>query len=199
MDFSDKLKELRKNKNLTQEELANSIFVSRSVIAKYESGNAVPTKENAEKLALFFGVKLSYLIDEEEHVKLTLGEIKARRIISYITSGIGIFINSLYLIMCFIPILPKHEYIYPIPNGAVMPEQRYVYRSIISATISNNNPVGIIVFVLCLIDLVLFINFLIFTKRKKMSFVLGFISSVLLIINIFLIILAIVYAASYTL
>ena len=48
MEFSDKLKELRKNKGITQEELANNVFVSRSVIAKYESGNAFPTKENAE-------------------------------------------------------------------------------------------------------------------------------------------------------
>ena len=40
MKFSDKLKDLRKNKGITQEELANSIFVSRSVIAKYESDNA---------------------------------------------------------------------------------------------------------------------------------------------------------------
>ena len=44
MQFSDKLKELRKSKNITQEELANNIFISRSVIAKYESGLTNPTK-----------------------------------------------------------------------------------------------------------------------------------------------------------
>ena len=98
MEFSDKLKELRKRKGITQEELANSVFVSRSVIAKYESGNVMPTQENAEKLAVFFGVKLSYLIDEEEQVKVTLSELKARKIISYTISLIGLLINLFYLV-----------------------------------------------------------------------------------------------------
>ena len=61
MNFSDKLKKLRKEKELTQEELASKIYVSRSLIARYENGTVVPTKENIEKLALFFNVKLSYL------------------------------------------------------------------------------------------------------------------------------------------
>lgn len=51
--FCDKLKAYRKQKNITQEELAKAIFVSRSLIAKYETGAAYPNKENLEKLALF--------------------------------------------------------------------------------------------------------------------------------------------------
>lgn len=38
MEFSKKLKELRKEKGLTQEELASQLFVSRALISKYESG-----------------------------------------------------------------------------------------------------------------------------------------------------------------
>lgn len=199
MEFSDKLKELRKSKGITQEELANSVFVSRSVIAKYESGNALPTRENAEKLAVYFGVKLSYLIDEEEQVKMTLAEIKTRKIISYIISTIGIIINSFYLIICFIPIFSKLIYIYPIPEGADRPMTRYDHNSIISATLSHNNPLGIITFALCIIDLILFIIFLIATKHKKISLVLEFLSIITLIINIFLIILTFIFSASYAL
>lgn len=47
MGFSEKLKELRTSKGLTQEELASKVYISRSVIAKYERGFAIPTKENA--------------------------------------------------------------------------------------------------------------------------------------------------------
>ena len=55
MSFSEKLKELRKEKGLTQEELAKEIFVSRTLISKYENGAIYPTKENAIKIAEFFG------------------------------------------------------------------------------------------------------------------------------------------------
>lgn len=51
MEFAKKLKELRKEKGLTQEELASQLFVSRTLISKYESGAIYPTKENAEKIA----------------------------------------------------------------------------------------------------------------------------------------------------
>ena len=47
MTFSEKLRKLRKEKGLTQEELARAVFVSRTLITKYESGAVYPTKENA--------------------------------------------------------------------------------------------------------------------------------------------------------
>ncbi len=61
--FQDQLRELRMKSGLSQSELANKIFVSRTLITKYECGKAKPSKENIEKLALFFNVKLSYFED----------------------------------------------------------------------------------------------------------------------------------------
>lgn len=58
MGFSEKLKELRTSKGLTQEELASKVYISRSVIAKYEWGFAIPTKENSLLLADFLMLKL---------------------------------------------------------------------------------------------------------------------------------------------
>lgn len=60
MEFAKKLKELRKERGLTQEELAQKLFVSRTLISKYESGAIYPTRENAEKIAQF--LMLVYLI-----------------------------------------------------------------------------------------------------------------------------------------
>lgn len=65
MKFNEKLKELRKEKGLTQEELASKIYVSRTLISKYESGTIIPTKDNIEKLALFFNVDKSDLMSKE--------------------------------------------------------------------------------------------------------------------------------------
>ncbi len=42
MEFHEKLVELRKSKGLTQEELAEDLFVSRTAISKWESGRGIP-------------------------------------------------------------------------------------------------------------------------------------------------------------
>ena len=43
MEFSEKLQELRKSRNLTQEELAEALFVSRTAVSKWESGRGYPS------------------------------------------------------------------------------------------------------------------------------------------------------------
>ena len=110
MDFSERLKALRKKKGLTQEELAKRLFISRSVIAKYECGKSLPTRENAEKLAAFFDIKLSDLI-EEEQVRMRSSEFRMRKNIAYILSFTGIFIDAFYLILFFIPVFFRSAFV----------------------------------------------------------------------------------------
>ncbi len=64
--FEDRLKDLRKKKGVTQVKVAESIYVSRSLIAKFETGAAYPDRETLEKLALYFEVPVSELIDQDE-------------------------------------------------------------------------------------------------------------------------------------
>ena len=61
MNLSDKIRELRKKKKLTQEELASVIGVERSTIGKYETG-VRPSTEILSILADYFGVTVDYLI-----------------------------------------------------------------------------------------------------------------------------------------
>lgn len=61
MRFNEMLKKLRKEKGLTQKKLANKIYVSRTLITKYETGVVFPTRDNLEKLAEFFGIKAQEL------------------------------------------------------------------------------------------------------------------------------------------
>ena len=64
--FSERLKELRIRKNLTQEELANEIFVSRAAISKWERGKGIPSEANLEQLCSFFQIEDKYLLCQED-------------------------------------------------------------------------------------------------------------------------------------
>ena len=76
MEFNQKLQELRKRKGLTQEELAQLLFVSRTAISKWESGRGFPNIESLKAISGFFSVSLDELLSEEE--LLTIAETDGR-------------------------------------------------------------------------------------------------------------------------
>ena len=65
MEFHEKLQELRKRKGLTQEELAEYLYVSRTAISKWESGRGFPNIESLKAIAKFFSVSLDELLSGE--------------------------------------------------------------------------------------------------------------------------------------
>lgn len=66
MEFNEKLQQLRKNKGLTQEELSQEIFVSRTAVSKWESGRGYPNIDSLKGLAKFFSVTVDELISPDE-------------------------------------------------------------------------------------------------------------------------------------
>ncbi len=66
MELKDKLQELRKNKGLTQEELAKALYVSRTAISKWESGRGYPSIDSLKEIAKFFGVTIDELLSGEQ-------------------------------------------------------------------------------------------------------------------------------------
>lgn len=54
MEFNEKLCELRKNRGLTQETLAEALYVLRTAISKWESGRGYPNIESLKKISKFF-------------------------------------------------------------------------------------------------------------------------------------------------
>lgn len=66
MEFKDKLQQLRKQKGLTQEELAELLYVSRTAVSKWESGRGFPNIESLKALAKCFCVSLDELLSGEE-------------------------------------------------------------------------------------------------------------------------------------
>lgn len=66
MNFSDKLKDLRKSKNMSQEQLAEKLYVSRQAITKWENGTGLPDIENIVAIAALFNTSLDDLLSEEK-------------------------------------------------------------------------------------------------------------------------------------
>lgn len=70
MDFQDKLKKLRKNRGLTQEELAQALFVSRTAISKWESGKGYPNIDSLKAISKYFCVSLDDLLSTDEIITI---------------------------------------------------------------------------------------------------------------------------------
>ncbi|MBR0535264.1 MAG: helix-turn-helix transcriptional regulator [Clostridia bacterium] len=78
MDFNEKLQELRKQKNLTQEELAELLFVSRTAVSKWESGRGYPNIESLKAISVFFGVTVDELLSGEELIAISEEDTKQK-------------------------------------------------------------------------------------------------------------------------
>jgi len=62
MEFHEKLQELRKQKGLTQEKLAESLYVSRTAVSKWESGRGYPNIDSLKAIAGFFEITIDELL-----------------------------------------------------------------------------------------------------------------------------------------
>lgn len=72
MEFSEKLQLLRKQRGMTQEELAETLFVSRAAVSKWESGRGYPNIDSLKAIAQHFSVTIDELLSGGE--LLTLAE-----------------------------------------------------------------------------------------------------------------------------
>lgn len=75
MKFNERLKELRLSKELTQEEFAKRIGISRSAVGMYEKGKREPDFETLELFADFFNVDMNYLLGKSD-VNTDISSIK---------------------------------------------------------------------------------------------------------------------------
>ena len=101
MEFNEKLQELRKGKGLTQEELAEILFVSRTAVSKWESGRGMPSIESLKAISKFFAVTLDNLLSSEELLAIAEDDQKKKEL--YLRDMIyGLFDCSIILLF-FLP------------------------------------------------------------------------------------------------
>ncbi|MDY4214205.1 MAG: zinc ribbon domain-containing protein [Eubacteriales bacterium] len=62
MEPKDILLELRTQKGLTQEELAEKVYVTRQAVSRWENGDTVPNTETLKVLSKFYGVSINTLL-----------------------------------------------------------------------------------------------------------------------------------------
>lgn len=77
MEFNEKLQELRKQRDLTQEELAAALYVSRAAVSKWESGRGYPGIDSLKAIARFFSVTVDEMLSSDEI--LTIAEEDGRK------------------------------------------------------------------------------------------------------------------------
>lgn len=79
MEFHEKLQELRRQKGLTQEELAEQLFVSRTAVSKWESGRGYPNIDSLKAIAKFFSVTIDELLSGGEILSIAEEEKQRAR------------------------------------------------------------------------------------------------------------------------
>ena len=195
MDFVERLKTLRKESNLTQQEVADRLFISRSLYAKYESGLATPNKDILQKMALLFDVKIDSLVSSEETVFMVVEEQNTRERLKKFTLIFIAVICGLFVVLYFIPMLPVYRYQYPHPHGEP-PERVMTIMSSCVLLNSLSNPIGNITLVGCVCELTL--SILCLTVFSKKRIIIRYICYVSFAIVIFLIFFAVVYSLGFS-
>ena len=139
MEFNEKLQELRKSRSLTQEELAEALFVSRTAISKWESGRGYPNIDSLKEISRYFSVTIDDLICSDEMI--TVAENEKREFADKYISLICNVLDILPVILMFTPVFgngtasPRTVSLFGI-NG-INPWVKTVFVVIVSVTTLN--------------------------------------------------------------
>ena len=103
MNISERLFNLRKNKNLSQEELANILGVSRQTISKWETGESTPDFDKIIPLCEFYGITSDELLSgKKDIVEAKKEEKNEHPIVSQVCGIIALVGVISYLIISFL-------------------------------------------------------------------------------------------------
>lgn len=99
MKFNEKLQQLRKDKGITQEELAQAIYVTRAAVSKWERGLGIPSKESLKLLCDFFNVKSEELLDSYELIDENQKNKNSKKKLIILFSSIIILLTIFFSIL----------------------------------------------------------------------------------------------------
>ena len=139
MEFNEKLQELRKQRNMTQEELAQALFVSRTAVSKWESARGYPSIDSLKAISQFFSVSIDQLLSCDQVVSIAQQDNSQTKQ-QYCDIFFGLLDTSIVLLF-FLPLFRQSL------NGTV------ISTSLLS--ISGIQPYTKILFIVCVLSVVL--------------------------------------------
>ena len=149
MELSKKIKKIRNNNKLTQEQFAEKMLVSRTAVSKWEIGACYPSIDSLKYMSKIFNISLDNLLSSDEIIELVKNENR-----SSISKYNGLLFSLLDIIRIIFIFLPLYSY----------KTNDFVY----SVSLFNSNDLGLtikIVFMLvfliiCLLGIIgLFLNY----------------------------------------
>ena len=124
LELHEKLQTLRKSRGMTQEELAQALYVSRTAVSKWESGRGYPSIESLKQISTFFGVSVDELLSSEQALSLAENENRKKlQSLCHVLTGMA----DLSAVLLFV--LP----LYPYPEDGVVYAVNLLYAEEISA------------------------------------------------------------------
>ena len=114
MEFGEKLQELRKSRGLTQQELAEALYVARTAISKWESGRGYPSIDSLKEISGFFSVSIDDLLSGEKLVSLAKKENQSN--IRHICDLLFGIVDLMNITLIILPLYPNliDGYIYSV-------------------------------------------------------------------------------------
>ena len=114
MEFNEKLQQLRKSRGLTQEELAEALYVSRTAVSKWESGRGYPSIDSLKEISKFFSVTIDDLLSGEKLISIAERENRSNiRNVCDLMLGIT---DLFTLLLIVLPLYPKtaEDFVYAV-------------------------------------------------------------------------------------
>ena len=134
MEFHEKLQELRKQRGITQEELAEVLYVSRTAVSKWESGRGYPNIDSLKALAAYFGLTVDELLSGGE--LLTIAEQDTKQTASRLRDVVFGLLDLCVLLFLFLPLFGQEtngvaQSVSLISLTAVLPYLRVAYTVVV--------------------------------------------------------------------
>ena len=105
MEFHEKLRELRTQRGLTQEELAGALFVSRTAVSKWEAGRGYPSIDSLREISKYFSVTIDELLSGEN--LLSIAEQENRSNLQTLRGLLFGMLDLFSFALILLPLYPK--------------------------------------------------------------------------------------------